>query len=476
MAKETQFVEQIADINVDFPQWYTDVVLKTKLVDYGPVKGTMVIRPYGYAIWEKIQEELNARFKSRGVENAYFPLLIPMSFFTKEAEHVEGFAPEVAVVTHAGGEELAEPLAIRPTSETIIGTMMAKWIQSYRDLPLKLNQWCNVMRWEKTTRPFLRTSEFLWQEGHTVHSSAEEAEAETQAMLNAYQEFAENCLAIPVLTGRKTEKERFAGAVATYTMEAMMRDGKSLQAGTSHYLGQNFATAFDIKYLGSEGVLQTAYTTSWGVSTRLIGAIIMTHGDERGLVLPPVVAPIQCVIVPIAARKPGVIEACEALEAELKAAGVRVTLDKSDNSPGWKFNEWEMKGVPVRIELGPRDIEAGKMLCARRDTLEKAEMPLENAAASVKELLASVQKGLLEKARTRRDERIVYADDMAGILAGVEAGNFVKAGWCGCRECEDKIKEETAATARVYAEGETAETCAVCGKKAEHVIVFARAY
>ena len=476
MAKETQFVEQIANIDADFPQWYTDVVLKTKLVDYGPVKGTMVIRPYGYAIWENIQKELDGRFKKRGVENAYFPLLIPMSFFTKEAEHVEGFAPEVAVVTHAGGEELAEPLAIRPTSETIIGTMMGKWIQSYRDLPLKLNQWCNVMRWEKTTRPFLRTSEFLWQEGHTVHSTAEEAEEETLQMLYTYQEFAENCVAIPVLTGRKTEKERFAGAVATYTIEAMMRDGKSLQSGTSHYLGQNFANAFDIKYLGNEGVLQTAYTTSWGVSTRLIGAVIMTHGDERGLVLPPVVAPIQCVIVPIASKKPGVIEACEALETNLRGAGIRVTLDKTDNSPGWKFNEWEMKGVPVRIELGPRDIEAGKMLCARRDTFEKVEMSLENAADQIKELLANVQTNLLEKARKRRDERIVYADDMAGILAGVEAGNFVKAGWCGCRACEDKIKEETAATARVFAEGETRETCAVCGKEAKHVIVYARAY
>ncbi len=476
MAKENQFVEQIANIDEDFPQWYTDVVLKTKLVDYGPVKGTMVIRPYGYAIWENIQKEMDARFKKRGVQNAYFPLLIPMSYFTKEAEHVEGFAPEVAVVTVAGGEKLAEPLAIRPTSETIIGTMMSKWIQSYRDLPMKLNQWCNVMRWEKTTRPFLRTSEFLWQEGHTAHSTAEEAEAETMAMLENYKEFAENCLAIPMLTGRKTEKERFAGAVATYTMEAMMHDGKSLQAGTSHYLGQNFATAFDIQFLDNDGAHKTAYTTSWGVSTRLIGAVIMTHGDERGLVLPPVVAPIQCVIVPIAQKKPGVIDACEALMAKLEEAGIRVTLDKTDNSPGWKFNEWEMKGVPVRIELGPRDIEAGKMLCARRDTLEKVEMPLDNAVDSVKELLASVQKGLLEKARAHRDNRIVYADDMAGILAGVEAGNFVKAGWCGCRDCEDKIKEETAATARVYAEGETRETCAVCGKKAEHVIVFARAY
>ena len=476
MAKETQFVEQIADINADFPQWYTDVVLKTKLVDYGPVKGTMVIRPYGYAIWENIQNEMNARFKKRGVENAYFPLLIPMSYFTKEAEHVEGFAPEVAVVTHAGGEELTEPLAIRPTSETIIGTMMSKWVQSYRDLPLKVNQWCNVMRWEKTTRPFLRTSEFLWQEGHTAHATQEEAEEETFAMLDIYKEFAENCLAIPVLTGRKTEKEKFAGAVATYTMEAMMRDGKSLQAGTSHYLGQNFATAFDIKHLGPEGVLQTAYTTSWGVSTRLIGAIIMTHGDERGLVLPPVVAPIQCVIVPIAARKAGVIEACEALKKNLEDNGIRVTLDASDNSPGWKFNEWEMKGVPVRIELGPRDIEAGKMICARRDTCEKAEYSLETAVDSVKALLASVQKDMLESARARRDSKIVYADDMKGILDGVDGGNFVKAGWCGCRACEDKIKEETGATARVYAEGETAETCAVCGKKAEHVIIYARAY
>ena len=476
MAKETQFVEQIADIEKDFPQWYTDVVLKTKLVDYGPVKGTMVIRPYGYAIWENIQKELDARFKKEGVENAYFPLLIPMSYFTKEAEHVEGFAPEVAVVTVAGWEKLAELLAIRPTSETIIGTMCSKWIQSYRDLPFKINQWCNVMRWEKTTRPFLRTSEFLWQEGHTVHTTAEEAEQSTMTMLGVYKEFAENCLAIPVITGKKTEKERFAGAVATYGMEAMMHDGKSLQAGTSHYLGQNFASAFNIQYLDKDGALKTAYTSSWGVSTRLIGAIIMTHGDSRGLVLPPVVAPVQCVIVPIAARKGGVLETCAKLKAELEAAGIRVALDDSDNSPGWKFNEWEMKGVPVRIELGPRDIEAGKMLCARRDTLSKEEYPLENAPAAVADLLSRIQKDMLEAARVRRDGRIVYADDLDGILKGVEGGNFVKAGWCGCRECEDKVKEVAAATARVYAEGETAEKCAVCGKKAEHVIIFARAY
>lgn len=475
MAKQT-FVEQIADIDKDFPQWYTDVVIKTGLVDYGPVKGSMVIRPYGYAVWENIQRELDARFKATGHENAYFPLLIPMSFFTKEAEHVEGFAPEVAVVTHAGGEQLAEPLAIRPTSETIIGTMYSKWLQSYRDLPIKINQWCNVMRWEKTTRPFLRTSEFLWQEGHTAHATEEEAQEETMQMLGVYKEFAENCLAIPVITGRKTEKEKFAGAVATYGMEAMMKDGKSLQAGTSHYLGQNFSKAFDIKYLSADGVQKYAYTSSWGVSTRLIGAVIMAHGDSRGLVLPPVVAPVQAVIVPIAAKKGNVLEVCGNLKAELEKAGVRVKLDDTDNSPGWKFNEWEMKGVPVRIEVGPRDIEEGKAVLFRRDTLQKEFCPLEGLADSVKQLLATIQKDMLEAARVRRDNRIVYAKDVAGILDGVEAGNFVKAGWCGCRECEDEIKAKTAATARVFAEGETSEKCAVCGKKSAHTVIFARAY
>ncbi len=475
MAKEN-FVEQIADIDADFPQWYTDVVLKTKLVDYGPVKGTMVIRPYGYAIWENIQKELDKRFKATGHENAYFPLLIPMSYFTKEAEHVEGFAPEVAVVTHAGGEELAEPLAIRPTSETIFGSMYSKWLQSYRDLPIKINQWANVMRWEKTTRPFLRTSEFLWQEGHTAHATEEEAMEETMKMLGVYKEFAENCLAIPVITGRKTEKEKFAGAVATFGMEAMMKDGKSLQAGTSHYLGQNFAKSFDIKYLDKDGAQKYAYTSSWGVSTRLIGALIMSHGDQRGLVLPPVVAPLQVVIVPIAQKKEGVLEKCSQVKFALEKAGIRVTLDDGEQSPGWKFNEWEMKGVPLRIELGPRDIENGKALVFRRDTCEKAEYELADIVKSVKALLKTVQKDMLKSAKARRDDRIVYAKDMAGILSGVENGNFVKAGWCGCRECEDKIKAETAATARVYAEGEKSKTCAVCGKKALHTVIFARAY
>ncbi|MBO5045855.1 MAG: proline--tRNA ligase [Clostridia bacterium] len=476
MAKDNQFVSQIADIENDFPQWYSDVVLKTKLVDYGPVKGTMVIRPYGYAIWENIQKELDARFKETGHENAYFPLLIPMSFMTKEAEHVEGFAPEVAVVTHAGGEKLAEPLCIRPTSETIIGTMYGKWIQSYRDLPVLMNQWANVMRWEKTTRPFLRTSEFLWQEGHTVHASEEEAMEETLKMLSVYEEFAKTCLAMPVLTGRKTEKEKFAGAVATFGMEAMMHDGKSLQAGTTHYLGQNFSKAFDIQFSDKDGALKYAYTTSWGVSTRLIGAIIMTHGDQRGLVLPPVVAPVQVVIVPIASKKPGVLEACAALKDRLKRAGIRVTLDDSDNSPGWKFNEWEMKGVPVRIELGPRDLEAGKMLCARRDNFEKTEVSLENAEEEVKALLSNVQTGMYEKAKERMESRIVKADSLQELLSGVNGGNFVRAGWCGCRACEDKVKEFAQATSRVFAKEDTQETCVACGKKSAHTVIFARAY
>ena len=476
MAKEQQFVSQIADIESDFPQWYSDVVLKTKLVDYGPVKGTMVIRPYGYAIWENIQKELDKRFKETGHENAYFPLLIPMSFMTKEAEHVEGFAPEVAVVTHAGGEKLAEPLCIRPTSETIIGTMYGKWIQSYRDLPVLMNQWANVMRWEKTTRPFLRTSEFLWQEGHTVHVTEEEAMEETMKMLSVYEEFAKTCLSMPVLTGRKTEKEKFAGAVATFGMEAMMHDGKSLQAGTSHYLGQNFSKAFEIKFLDKDGVQKYAYTTSWGVSTRLIGALIMTHGDQRGLVMPPVVAPVQAVIVPIAAKKEGVLEACSALKEHLQKAGVRVVLDDTDNSPGWKFNEWEMKGVPVRIELGPRDLEAGKMTVCRRDTLGKGELSLENAEEGIKALLSEIAENMYNTAKERMEKRIVDAETLDELLDGVNRGNFVRAGWCGCRECEDKVKEFAQATARVYAKEDTAKTCVACGKKSAHTIVFARAY
>ena len=474
---DNKFVTQIADIENNFAQWYTDVVLKTELVDYGPVKGTMVIRPYGYAIWENIQKDMDRRFKETGSKNAYFPLLIPMSFFTKEAEHVEGFAPEVAVVTHAGGGKLEEPLAIRPTSETVIGTMYAKWIQSYRDLPVIMNQWCNVMRWEKTTRPFLRTSEFLWQEGHTVHASEEEAVEETMKMLNVYKTFFEETLAIPVITGRKTEKEKFAGAVATYGVEAMMLDGKSLQAGTSHYLGQNFSKAFEIKFLDKDSKQKYGYTTSWGTSTRMIGAIIMAHGDQRGLVLPPRVAPIQTIIVPVAAHKEGVIEKAKELEAKLLSCGIRVETDTRDMSPGWKFNEWEMKGVPVRIEIGPRDIENNQAVIVRRDNFEKQFVSLDGIEQSISAILEDVQKGMYEKSKKRRDERIVEADTLDGIIAGADGKNFVKAGWCGCRECEDKLKEQSGITARVMVDEEgVPEKCAICGKPAKHKVVFARAY
>jgi len=472
-----QFVTMIADVNENFAQWYTDVVLKTELVDYGPVKGTMVIRPYGYAIWENIQKDMDERFKKAGSKNAYFPLLIPMSFFTKEAEHVEGFAPEVAVVTHAGGAKLDEPLAIRPTSETVIGTMYAKWIQSYRDLPVIMNQWCNVMRWEKTTRPFLRTSEFLWQEGHTVHATEEEAMEETLKMLAVYKDFMENTLAIPVLTGRKTEKEKFAGADATFGLEAMMLDGKSLQIGTSHYLGQNFSKAFDIKFLDKDSTQKYGYTTSWGTSTRMIGGLIMAHGDGRGLVLPPKVAPIQVIIVPIAVHKGGVLEKANEIKDALEKAGIRAQVDERDMSPGWKFNEWEMKGVPVRLEIGPRDIEANQAMLFRRDTLEKSTLSLVGLEDAIKTLLDTIQVNMLEKSRKMRDARIVSANDLEGILEGVNGKNFVKAGWCGCRECEDKVKEYAQATARVIdRDAEDGEVCAICGKKAKHVVYFARAY
>ena len=474
---EKQFVKEIADINENFTQWYTDVVLKTELVDYGPVKGTMVIRPYGYAIWENIQKDMDRRFKETGSKNAYFPLLIPMSFFTKEAEHVEGFAPEVAVVTHAGGAKLEEPLAIRPTSETVIGTMYSKWIQSYRDLPVIMNQWCNVMRWEKTTRPFLRTSEFLWQEGHTVHATEEEAMDETIKMLNVYRDFMEQTLALPVFCGRKTDKEKFAGAVATFGLEAMMLDGKSLQSGTSHYLGQNFSKAFDIKFLDKDGTQKLGYTTSWGTSTRMIGAVIMAHGDQRGLVLPPKVAPIQVIIVPIAVHKGGVIEKAKELESALVKAGIRAETDTRDMSPGWKFNEWEMKGVPIRIEVGPRDIENNQVMVMRRDTLEKQALSMDNLAENLNELLEVVQKEMLVKAKARRDAKIVEADSLEGIFNGVEGKNFVKAGWCGCRECEDKVKETASATARVMCDEDgIPEKCAICGKPATHNVIFARAY
>ena len=475
---QKSFVNEIADINSDFPQWYTDVVLKTKLVDYGPVKGSMVIRPYGYAIWENIQKELDARFKATGHLNAYFPLLIPKSFLMKEAEHVEGFAPECATVTHVGKEPLAEPLLIRPTSETVICDMYSKWVQSWRDLPIKYNQWANVVRWEKTTRPFLRTSEFLWQEGHTAHATAEEAQAETIEMLNVYEEFCRNILAIPVLTGRKSEKEKFAGAVATYSIEAMMLDGKSLQAGTTHFLGENFAKAFDIKYLDKSNQLRYANQSSWGVSTRLIGALIMVHGDERGLRLPPMVAPYQVVIVPIATHKPGVTEAAAALAAKLNKAGVRVHLDGRDMSPGWKFNEWEMNGVPCRIELGPKDLEAGQLTVMRRDTLEKSVIDLNKAVPEIKKLLKDIQKNMYAKALNLLKSNIVTARSVGEIETAVIDRKFALAMWCGDPACEAHVKEKYQATSRNMPFDQTpiAGTCAICGKTAKHKIYFARAY
>ena len=484
MAKKNnaQFVQEIADINENFPQWYTDVVLKTELVDYGPVKGSMVIRPYGYAIWENIQKELDKRFKETGHKNAYFPMLIPYSFLTREKEHIEGFAPEVALVTHYGEEELPEKLVVRPTSETIICEMYKKWVKSYRDLPVLINQWANVFRCEKTTRPFLRTSEFLWQEGHTLHRTHEEAEEETFKMLNVYAEFMKNVLATPVLTGKKTEKEKFAGANATYGMEAMMLDGKSLQAGTSHDLGCNFAKGFEIKYLDKDGELKFPYQTSWGVSTRLIGALIMAQGDQRGLALPPRVAPIQTIVIPIASHKEGVIEKAEELYKELMAAGIRAEKDFTDNTPGWKFNEWEMKGVPLRIEQGPRDIENGVVQVVRRDTFEKIEVKREGLAQTIIKLLDEVHENMYNKAKAFMDSHIVICHTLDEMKQALDNKCFVKTMWCGCEKCEAKIKEMFQATARVMPFDQTpvGDKCICCGKECKEgelkVIYFARAY
>ncbi len=478
--KNQEFVTHIADINVDFPQWYTDVILKAELVDYGPVKGTMVIRPYGYEIWELIQKEMDARFKATGHKNAYFPMFIPESYLKKEAEHVEGFAPEVAVVTYAGGEELAEKLVVRPTSETIICSMYSKWIQSYRDLPMLINQWCNVVRWEKSTRPFLRTSEFLWQEGHTVHETEQQAEEETLRMLEVYRECCENVLAVPMTTGRKTEKEKFAGAKATYAIESLMQDGKALQSGTSHFLGQNFAKAFGITFQSREGREELGWSTSWGVSTRLIGSLVMVHGDQRGLVLPPKVAPIEVVILPIAAHKPGVSDVCLKVRDELKAAGIRVYLDDRDTvSAGWKFNEWELKGVPMRLEIGPRDIENGVATALRRDTLEKFTLPLDGIGEASVAKLAVIQRDLYTKAQKYRDEHTFDATDFDELVRGLDISRgYVRAMWCGDRACEDAVKEKTGATARCmpFEQHKVGDKCVVCGGEAKHMVYWARAY
>lgn len=473
-----EFVKEIADINADFPQWYTDVVIKTSLADYGPTKGSMVIRPYGYAIWENIQRELDARFKATGHKNAYFPLLIPMSLLQKEAEHVEGFAPEVATVTRAGSNELAEPLVVRPTSETIICDMYSRWIQSYRDLPLKINQWANVVRWEKTTRPFLRTSEFLWQEGHTVHATREEAEKETLDILYLYADFARDCLAMPVLIGQKTEKEKFAGAEETYGMEAMMQDGKSLQAGTTHHFGDKFARAYDIQFLDRDGTHKYAWQTSWGVSTRLIGALIMAHGDARGLILPPAVAPVQAIVLPIAIHKAGVEEAARSVIDRLVAAGVRCEGDFSDQTPGWKFNEWEMKGVPLRLEIGPRDIENGVVTVVRRDNGEKSVVKNEELEGVIKCLLSDVHESMYRKAEAFRDSRIKEAHTLDELKKYLDEGNFVKAMWCGSQECELKVKELMQATIRIMPFDQTPidDKCIADGSPAKKLVIFARAY
>jgi prolyl-tRNA synthetase len=476
------FVTEITKQSVDFSRWYLDVVQRAELADYSPVKGCMVIRPYGYAIWELIQQQLDARFKQTGHVNAYFPLFIPESLLSREAEHVEGFAPQVAWVTKGGTEDLEERLIVRPTSEAIIGTMYSKWIHSWRDLPVLINQWANVVRWEKVTRPFLRTTEFLWQEGHTAHETAEEAEEETLRILAVYKEFAENVLAMPVVDGMKSDSEKFAGASTTYSIEALMGDGRALQAGTSHNLGQNFAKAFEIQFQGRDKTLQHAWTTSWGVSTRLIGGVIMTHGDDSGLVLPPRVAPYQVVIVPIARGnwQETVLPRARELRSLLLAAGVRVFLDERDtNTPGWKFAEWEMRGVPLRVEIGPKDIEKSSVVLARRDTREKQITPMDGLAERVRALLDEIQDQLLARARAFREDRTTMTGDYEEFKRLMEGRpGFVIAPWCGGAACENAIKAETQATIRNIPFGSPAPSgpCLKCGGPAVAMAWFAKAY
>jgi prolyl-tRNA synthetase len=480
MSDNKDFVKEITKMEDDFAQWYTDVIRKTDLVDYSPVKGFMVIKPYGFAIWENIQQYLDRRFKETGHKNMYFPLLIPESLLNKEKEHVEGFAPEVAWVTHGGDNELGEKLCVRPTSETIICHMYSKWLKSYRELPYLNNQWCSVVRWEKATRPFLRTSEFLWQEGHTLHETEEEAQAETIQMLEIYSEMAKELLAIPMVSGIKSEKEKFAGAEATYTIEALMHDGKALQSGTSHNLAQHFTKAFDITYLDRNSKLQHPYHTSWGVSTRLIGGLIMVHSDNRGLVLPPRVAPTQVIIVPVMQKKAGVLDRAYELKAELQNLGIRVDIDDSPNySPGWKFNEYEMKGVPLRIEIGPRDIKNGVAMVMRRDLLEKEKYDLENIGTTIKDLLETMHEDMYNAALNMREEKTYVVDTYDELVEKmVEKPGFAKAMWCGCDECEAKIKADTGATIRCmpFEQEQLADTCLVCGEKADKMVYLAKAY
>lgn len=479
MAKEKKLVEAITSMEADFAQWYTDVVKKAELIDYSSVKGCMIIKPAGYAIWENIQKELDARFKETGVENVYMPLFIPESLLQVEKDHVEGFAPEVAWVTHGGLNPLQERLCVRPTSETLFCDFYKNLIQSYRDLPKNYNQWCSVVRWEKETRPFLRSREFLWQEGHTAHATAEEAEERTVLMLNVYADFCEQVLAMPVIRGRKTEKEKFAGAEATYTIEALMHDGKALQSGTSHNFGDGFAKAFGIQYTDKDNTLKYVHQTSWGMTTRLIGAIIMVHGDDSGLVLPPRIAPTQVMVIPIMQHKEGVLEKAGEVKERLSKV-CRAKLDDSDKSPGWKFSEQEMRGIPVRVELGPKDIEKNQCVLVRRDTREKTVVSLDEIDTAVPKLLEQIQNNMFEHAKAHRDAHIWDAHNYDEFKEIAESKpGFIRGMWCEDQTCEDKIKEETGATSRCmpfHDQEQIAGTCVCCGKPARKLVYWGKAY
>ena len=474
-----EFVKEITNIEEDFAQWYTDIVLKAELADYTESKGCIAIRPYGFAIWEKIKEYSDKKFKEVGVENVSFPLLIPEKLLEKEKDHIEGFAPEVAWVTQAGNNKLDEKLCIRPTSETMFSTLYSKWLSSWRDLPMVYNQWCNVLRWEKETRPFLRSREFLWQEGHTIHETADEAKELTLKMLDIYEDIIQNLLAIPVIKGQKTPKEQFAGAEATYTVESMVHDGRALQSGTSHYFGQNFTKPFDIKFQNREGKEEYAYQTSWGISTRLIGAVIMAHGDNRGLKLPPRVAPIQAVIVPIAQHKEGVLDKVNEIYSELKKK-YRVKVDDRDNySTGYKFNDWEMRGVPVRIEMGPKDIANNQAVLVRRDTGDKQFVELSKLDETIENLLNDIQDNMFKQCMDRMNEKTQTATTLDEMLEKItENQGFLKTMWCGDVECENKIKEVTGAHSRCipFNQEHISDVCPVCGKKATKMVVWARQY
>ena len=480
MAKNEKMVEAITSMDEDFAKWYTDIVKKAELIEYTSVKGCMVIRPYGYAIWENMQRILDGMFKETGHENVCMPMFIPESLLNKEKDHVEGFAPEVAWVTYGGNEKLEERLCVRPTSETLFCEHYANIVHSYRDLPKLYNQWVSVVRWEKTTRPFLRSREFLWQEGHTIHATAEEAIDETERMLNVYAKFCEESLAMPVVKGRKTESDKFAGAVATYAIEALMHDGKALQAGTSHYFGDGFAKAFDIQYTDKDNTVKYPHQTSWGVTRRLIGAIIMTHGDDNGLVLPPAVAPVQVVVIPIAQHKEGVIEKAQELCDRLKKAGFRVKLDASENTAGWKFSEYEMKGVPLRVEIGPKDIESNQCVTVTRHDRKKTFDSLDNLEEAVKQELKNVHDGLYAKALENREKRTYSCASIDEIKSALEQNGdgFVKAMWCGDEECEDKVKELTGVGSRCipFEQENISDKCVCCGKPAKHMVIWGKAY